>query len=268
MIKETTITDLEKLLKMPEGTLKNAITSAEEVAIELPKVKVFTVEEDDQRVENLKREFKTAGLEIAVKEKRRELGLEFEGKTIDNLLENYKKKVIEEAGINPDKKVLELTRDKEALQANLLKESQKLADFEKAVNRERNQFAIDNTILKQIPDNTLIPKEDVLGLFKTKYQVEKSEQGSLLFKKAGSDEILKSPTTLNPLSAEDVLKDFLMPYIGKPAGGAGAGDSGGASKPGTMEAFMVEMEKKNIGVGSEEFNREMQNRIKEKTLTI
>lgn len=260
------LSDLEKSLKLKEGTLKAAIESTEEVAVEIPKLRIYTEEEENARVENLKTEFKTAGVEIAIKQARDKHGLNFTGKYMDNLLDAFKQKVVDDANINPDKRVADLMSDNEKLRKNLETKTAEHDQLQIAIKKERSQAEIDNSILANIPEKTILPKNDLLTLFKSKYTIDPVEGGGMLFKMNG--ETLKDPATLNPLTAKDVVSSFVTPYLEKPDGGRGGIDDPGKDKPGSLAAFTKEMETKNINEGSEEYNKELQKRIKEKTLVI
>lgn len=266
MIKEEKITLLEKTLRLPEGSLKAAITDEKEVDIELPTLKVYTEEEENTRIENVRKEAKTAGVEMAVKEARNKLGLQFEGKTIDNLLEHHSKKVLADAKIEPEKKVKELQDDNEKLRTNLTQIQTDFDNFKLNSKKERDSIETENVILSKIPQNTLIPQKDVLTVFKANFGIEKDETGNIVFKK--NNEVLKNKTTLSPLTLDEVMNDFITPYIKPVQGGAGGGDDTGKDKPGSIQAFQKEMEEKGIAAGSVDFNKEMNKRLADKTLVI
>lgn len=266
MIKAEKITELEKTLRLPEGTLKSAIEAAEEKDIEIPSLKIYTEEEETARIENERKTAREIGVEIAIKGAKNKFGLQFEGKTIDNLLENYSKKVIQDANISPDKKVQELTSDLEKLRGINSTIENQFNEFKATVIKKEGEREIDSLILTKIPQNTTIPTKDVLHLFKYNFQAEKNEGGIIEFKKDGV--VLKNEKTLNPLTAEEVINSFVTPYLKKPEGGAGGGDEAGGGKPGTLQAFSKEMADRGVREGSLEFNQEMQKRIKEKTLSF
>lgn len=258
--------DLEEKLKLPDGTLKAAIDNTENVKIAIPELLVFTKDEDATRVQNLKNEAKTAGVEIAIKEARTSLGLDFQGKTMENLLNAHKEKVVKEAGIAPDAKVTELTKDNGLLKENLNTLQGQFDTFKTSVGLEKQQNEINNHVLSKIPANITIDKGDMLTLFNSRFQTEKTVDGKIVFKKDGA--VLKNTTTLDPLSAEEVLSTFVTPYLKKPEGGAGGVDDPGNNKPGSLAAFEKEMKDKGVNSGSLEFNQEMAKRITNKTLVL
>ena len=260
------ISDLEKSLRLPEGTIKTAIESAEPIKVEIPDLKIFTNEEDEARINNLKTQFHTAGREIAIKTAREQHGLDFQGKTIDNLLDSYKAKVLAEAKVEPNTKIEELMQDNGKLKSNIATLEQTLETTKKSIQIENQSRLINEKISSSITGELILPKEDIITIFKSKYATEITDDNKVVFKKDG--EVLKNERTLDPLGVEDVMKGFLTPYIKGATGGAGAGDNTGGAGQSNLQKFNKEMESKSIKVGSSDYNREMQKRISDKTLVI
>lgn len=267
------VTELETKFGIAEGTLQAAIDSAESTKIEIPVGTLVNTEthevflKDDylKRTENLKEENKLAGVEIAVKGVRTDMGLEFEGKTMDNLMTAYKEKVLKEANIEPDKKSAEYDTTITGLRTNLTDLQTKFNDLEANGLKKDSQREIDGNILSKLGGNYTLAKEDVMTLFKTRYDVV-VEDGKTLIKQNG--ETMKDKVTYEPLSLEVVMGSFTESYTKKSGGegGAGAGDTLGNSKPGSIEAFYKEME--TSGKTQEEANVEMQVRMKAGTLVL
>ncbi len=261
------LNDLEKSLKLPEGTLKAAIDNTENVKIEIPALVIRTTEEENTLRTNLKTEFGNAAVEIAIKKAREEHKLEFNGKTMDNLLKAYETKALAEAKIEPVKKIQELESDLGTLRTNVSTLQGQLVEKDNQFKAEKQKYETDNLISSKITGDLVLPKEDVALIFKSKHSVELDETGKRVIKRG--DEVLKHPTTLSPLTIDEVMKDFLPAYLKGPGGGAGGEDEPGAgSKTGSMAAFEKEMSKKEIYAGSSAFNQEMNKRIKEKTLVV
>jgi hypothetical protein len=124
---------------------------------------------------------------------------------------------------------------------------------------------IDSILDKSLKVETNIPKEDVLLILKSKYQID-LENDNIVFKQNG--EVVKNDKTLNPKTIEEVFSEFLTPYLKTPSGGTGGKNEQGKPKPNSMQAFKSEMESKGIKLGSAEYNREMSERIKNKTLSL
>jgi|TARA_Y100000310_G_C20682639_1_gene816898 hypothetical protein len=266
--------EIESSLGLAEGTLQEAIASEDAKKIEIPTGtwtntdthEVFLKEDYAKRTDNLKEENKTAGIEIAVKGARTDLGLDFEGKTIDNLLAAYKSKILADAKIEPDGKISELESDKLKLQ-ELNKEYVSKYDSLVAESLKKDgQRSIDENILSKLSDKLTLSKADAMLLFKARYEVVE-EGGKIIVKQGG--ETMKDNTTLEPLSLETIIDSFTEPYTKKPEGGAGGGDTTDPGKSGTLEAFNKEMESRgDHALGSENYMTEMNVRISNGSLKV
>lgn len=259
------LSEIEKTLQLPEGSLKSAIESQESVKIDIPELEVFKKDEYNTRIENLKTTFQKQGADFQIKEMKEKLGLDFEGKTLDKFSEAFKSKVLKEASIEPDQKVKELNSDIEKLRANLLEKDTQIQNIETSYKKKETQRSIKDQLLSKINIETSIPKDDVLLILQSKYEID-LENDSLVFKQNG--EVVKNKTTLSPLGADEVMSQFLPTYAKEATGGKGKGDDTGKFKAGTLEAFTSEMNQKGIKTGSQEFNKEMSKRISDKTLSV
>ena len=266
------ITEIENGLGLKEGTLKDAIASEEATTIEMPvgkmvnpeEFEIIAKEDYETRVNNIKTESKKAGVEIAVKEARNSLGLEFEGKTIDNLLKSHSDKVLADAKIEPEKKVKELAGDKTKLQGKVEEWEGKYNELQTQMLAKDTKLKRDQDILSFMPDKLTLPNRDVLTLFNSNYEVA-TEDGVAVVKSGG--ETLKD-TNLNPKLLKDVVVEFASGYKKPIEGGAGDGDTTGAPKGGSIDAFTEEMVKKEISPNSEAFQLEMKKRISDGTLVM
>jgi hypothetical protein len=248
-----------------EESLKEAIASEEAVELEVPTDRVIkTKEEFDTYTANVKKEAGKASVEMAVKAVRNELDLKFEGKTVDNLLESYKSRVLEEAQIEPDKKITALQSEVDEFKTKLKERNDAFGELEGKYKREGQERTINGKLLDAIPDNVSLAKEDILLLFKSKHDVELSEDG-ISIKRGG--EVLKDDN-LNALAIDDVMKEFIQPYAKKPEGGSGKGTETGNFKAGTIEAFDKRMSDQGHAIGSEAYNSQMTKEISDGTLKV
>lgn len=256
-------------IEIDDNTLKDALEK--QTQVELPKpngLVIRTPEEEETFKTNIRTEAKQTGVEITIKEYRDKLGLSFEGKNMDAFTEAYKKKVLEEANIQPDTKVKALESDIEKLRNNI----QTIQSEKERVENQFQSFKIGTQIQTEIgsiiPANTVIPKDDMITIIKNKYDFT-VENGKTVVKQNG--EILKNPTTLEPLTPKDTIDKFFMDnptYINKGNGGSGGGDSGSGSSKQSIDKFIEEMQGKGIAPNSDKFNAEMNERIKAGTLEV
>jgi|WetSurMetagenome_2_1015567.scaffolds.fasta_scaffold65635_3 hypothetical protein len=261
---------IEKVLGVEPGFLINASKSAEEVEIKIPELKIFKPDEFETFTTNLKKEDyengKKAGVEMSVKEHREKLGLQFEGKTIDKLIEAVQKKTLEDAKIEPSKKIEDLTKDLDKLRNINTDLTNQIETIKNERNQEKTQLQINRAILSELPKTGIHEswtEERLLREFVLDWQPEMTD-GQIVLKKDG--QILKDQL-MNPKKIKDVMSDWVKPFTKQNKGGAGDGDSG-TDKKNSMESFNKEMESNKIGVGTPEYNKEMQKRIKDKTLVV
>lgn len=220
-----------------------------------------TEEEEATFVENHKKDARKEGLEIAVKQYRDEFG--FEGRSIDKLIEAVQKKTLEDAKIEPAeqlKKIQATLQEKEtALQNALSKVSEKENEF----NSFKNQTKLDQYLDGVIPQNTILPKEDIKLILKTKMKFDIDDNGSVLALDSQGN-VIKDPTTANPKEAKEVVESFFkdnQSYLKPIEGGSGGSDSGSAGKKKTIDKFIEEMNAKGIKLNSEPFNTELKKQV-------
>ena len=256
---------IEQTLQLPEGTLLQAIESQEAVKVELPELEVFKKEDYNARIENLKSTFQKQGQDFLIKEAKQKFGLEFEGKSIDTLAEKLRAKALEEAKVEPNEKVKELQSDLEKLRKNLEEKDNLIIQKETEFKQKETKRLIKDTLLSKINVETSIPKEDVLTILQSKYEID-VENDNIIFKQNG--EVLKNNTTLNPKTVDELYAEFLPNYAKQPTGGKGEKNETGHKKANSLEMFNEEMQNKGIALNSEAYNKEMMQRLSNKTLTI
>lgn len=230
MLKKETIEAFAKFAGVSASDLEAKIKSESEEDITLQKVNVFTDEQLNTRIQNEKttsyNEGKTAGVEMEVKNKKKELGYEFEGKDFNSLLEHHSNK-IQESFEKPDKKVQELTNDIEKMKKAHKMELDSITEKNTLLNGTIQSLRTTNNLMNIIPDNTVIPKEDVITLFNSKHKVE-VEDGKTVVKFNG--ETLKDEKTASPLELKNVFMDWAVQnkYVSGTSG-RGGGNEGGVN---------------------------------------
>lgn len=176
--------------------------------IELPELHVFDQNQLTERLKNHVEISKPTLIEMAIKEARNSLGLEFEGKTIENLAKAAIEKGKQEAGIKPS----EALKEKDSIIEKLQKTIQDVeSDYKTKLESKENelsQIRTNQNIYSLIPDNldTNLSKKDLAILFKNDVQIVEQD-GKLLYKQNG--EVLRDTKTQNPLSGENVINNWL-----------------------------------------------------------
>lgn len=223
------------MLKVDATEFESALTSTEEKDLTIQDLSVLTIDELTARDANNKKlgysEGKTASIEMFVKESKEKLGLEFDGKDTEKLLEAFKNKTLSEAKIEPNKKIEELNGVIANLQNNV-----KAFDTEKQTLLSQIEATkTDAKLLSLLPQNRLstLKDEEYLSLFKSEHSVV-SEDGKLVVKKHG--EIVRNPTTQAPLEVNDVINNLFTErkWVGDNGGQAGRGAEGSKGTGGVL----------------------------------
>jgi len=213
---------------------------------------------------------KVAGEEMRVKEMREKHGLEFEGKTMDNLLDAYQKKVITDANIKPAEQITSLQSDLKTLQNNYSVLQVEYDGFKSNITKEKETFKKDNALLSLMPNNLLVDKDIALMALRTKtgLDISFSETGKALTLINGE---IQKDQTLEPI---EMTQDFIVSQLTKlnllpkQEGGRGAGDDTGGGAQGGYDSFVKRMKANGVREGSSEFNEKMQSEMKAGTLKM
>jgi hypothetical protein len=262
------IAEIEVSLGLEAGKLTEMISSDEEHELDLNEIVVLPKATYTERIENIKKETSTTTKEILVKKMRNEFGLEFEGKTEDNLITAFKtklEKVKEEAVTDPEKRYVDLKTDFEKLQSNFAKAEQEKTDLLDGFKKKEQENEIKSEFFKYVPDNTLVSKATIFTEATQQGFTFAIEDGKKVIKDS-SGEIVKDEKTFSPLPYKDWVSNFVTPYLSKAAGGNGGSDEPGSGKAGSFEAFEKEAEKN--GWNATQRNEKMQERIKNGTLKL
>lgn len=258
------ITELEQTLGLESGKLQEMITSEENHKIDLSTKVIVDKNIYDERIANIKKESSTMALEIAVKEQRNALGLDFQGKTMENLVNAIKLKVESESKIEPEEKFKALKTDFEKLQENYNAKETEFTTFKTNIEKQNELNEIKSEFTKHIAGDTLVSKSTIFTEAKEKgYSFEK-EDGKIVVKLNG--ETQKNNDTLSAITVKEFVTNFSTPYLKKPTGGGGGDDETNGGKAGSFDAFLKEAEKN--GWNATKQNEEMAKRIKDGTLTM
>lgn len=187
MISKEQILSLGKLIGVD---LAEAYDAAEEVSIDIPKVKVFT-DEGLKRFESEKYNAgKTAGLEIGIKEFKEENGLNFKGKGLSDLVAHY------EAQKDSDGRV-------KKLQENLTAAEKKAQEMEERYT----QYEVETEMFKAIPaEYGGLTRNELAAIAKANGLTLKKEDGKYVPYRNG--ERVREERTQNDLTPQDAYKAF------------------------------------------------------------
>lgn len=262
-LKKEDIQKLAILAKIPVPDLEKAIGEKEEVALTIQdKLNVYSEDEVTTLKKNEYNSGKTAGLEIAVKETKEEMGLEFTGKTIKGLIEAAQKKAVDEAKINPDQRVKEL-QDKLTNVQNTVKEYEtKMAEKDTEVSGIKLNYELSKHIPVVGENGPSFMPDEVIQLMKINGYEFKQENGAVVPYKDGKQ--LQDKLS-NALPAKDVITNFMKEKKLITEEAVPGGRGGKDQKPGAKATKYSELKEQFIAQGKnlqgEEFAKAVQQAV-------
>jgi len=247
-----------KVVSIDNEVLSKALEDkAEEVKIEFDG-KIRTNEEEESFLKNLKKETVKTAMEMEVKKHRNEMGLEFEGKTFENLIGAITEKNKTEFTKAPSEQLASKEADIKTLQTKIGELTNEKESLTGKFTEFKNNIVVENTFSSMIPKNSLLPKEDMIALMKIKINKGFDEDGRIFFKNEHG-EALKDDQ-LNYLTPEKVGENFFSnnpSYLKGVEGGSGGSDSKAGAKPNSMESFDKKMSANGVNKGSHDYNMAM-----------
>jgi hypothetical protein len=256
-LKKEAIQKIATFLKIKDTDLETAIKDEKEVDISIPeKLSTFTDDEVQTLKTNEYKSGKEAGVEMAVKDAKEKLGLNFTGKSIDGLVEAATKKALDDAKIAPDAKVEELQTKITTLQGTVKEYETKLAEKETEVSGIKLNGELYKHIPKPGENGPALGADAVIMLMKAEGFEFKQENGAVVAYKGGKAVIDKLS---NNLPVNEVISGFMKEkkLISEEAapGGRGGGDklpSGKAMKLSELKKQFADQGKSLLG---EEFSQ-------------
>ena len=211
----------------------NRIVASEEVVTDftMPTGTFFTSSDLEARDSAIKGKAKaeggTAAVEIAIKNARNELGLEFEGKTMANLIKAHEAKIKADAKIEPDKRVQELTAANEALRGQITAFDAEKEEMKGKLEGQKLNYEFSKVVGSGLADVTLKDGWNagyVSQVFSNDYEPAFEDNKIILKYKATGEKVLNAKTQL-PEAPEAVLKAFVMEkgLVGEARKGRGVG---------------------------------------------
>lgn len=210
--------------------LEEAVKSDTDQSLDVPNLKteddfskLISVEDQNTFGNNRFNEGKGAFSEIYAKELKKTHNLDMEGKDLGKVIDAIMANKVKELGGTQE----EWSNEKKTLQ-------QKIADGEKNLLDKTAEFqlklsSIDNVneVKSLIPDKTIIPRDDLVTLFNTRYRIAKEDGRTIIYK--GSEKLQDS--RLEPLALKDVVASFIDEgkYLTVAGMGGGGGGGGGSS---------------------------------------
>jgi len=262
------ILEVEKSLGLESGKLQEMIGSDEVHKIDLSKKVILDESVYNERVSNIKKETIQHTQEVFIKDLRNEFGLEFEGKTKDNLINGFKtklEKVKDESIKDPEERYTNLKSDFDKLQTNFVNKEKEVETIKNEFSQKEKLQKIKNDVFQFIPENTLVSKNTIMIEAEQKGFMFDTEDGNTVIKDRQGN-ILKNETTLSPIGIKEWITEFSTPFLPKVDGGNGGGDDKRNPTAGSYDALMKEA--KDKGWDNSKLNEEVMRRTKDGTLKM
>lgn len=254
-LKTEAIEAIAKLTKIKAEDLKAAIENKDEVDLAVDEKLTVLNDTELQTVKsNSYEEGKVAGVDISIKDIRKELNLDFQGKTIKGLVEAAQKKAVEEAKIPETEKVKELQTKVTTLQKTVEDQDAKILEKDKEVSNVK----LNSELFKNIPAGAALENDEVIELMKLKGYGFESKDGKVIVTKDGQPLVDK---VTNPVPAKDVISGFLkekklIADEGEGEGGGGPEGRGGGGKAPVKFTKLSEVKAKFKAEGKSELGSE------------
>ena len=223
------IDDLARFVEGGAEVLQKALTSQEDVEIKLVAGDFFS----DDYLNTLKKsqfqagkeEGNKIGYDFALKDIKKDAGIEIDGKDRVKILNALKEKYTKDAGIEPTKKVQELESQLKNVQSNYEKDIAEREQIISSLNGKMESFHVNNLIQKEMPELKALKKEQAAILFQNDFQVKKDGENVSLIKNGQpvTDKFGK------PLPLKDVLFDYATSNGWIHSEGKGGDDNKGGS---------------------------------------
>lgn len=220
-----------------------------------------TSEEESVFIENQKKEARKEGIEIAVKQYRDEFG--FQGRTLDKLIEAVKAKTLEDAKIEPEEQLKKLQQTIQEKETALQSALGRIGEKENELTSFKKNIKLDKFLDGVIPEKTLLPKDDMKLILKTKLKFDFDENENIVTLDSNGN-VIKDPTTANPKQAKDVVDLFFKEnqnYLTPISGGAGGEDSKSGGKKKSIDDFIKEQKDKGVKLNTPEFNENLKKQV-------
>lgn len=256
MLSQKTMDAIAAIMGIKADELATAISSENESDLAIPEGRFLVTADEATLLDNHGKkkydEGKSKGSKDTIELLKTTTGIEFDGAKPDDFVSSFKKAVLEEAKIEPNKTIAERDASILALQKTIEDKNKEFQTLQGTVEQEKRKAKLLG-LIPEIPESIGISKEEAMNLYNLSY--EKREDGVYKNGVKLKDELQ------NDITEEAALKAFITEkgWGENPSGrGGGAGGGGGAGvglgKISTLEEFEALRESKGFAIGSEEAN--------------
>ena len=248
------INELAKFVKGGADVLQKAITSEDEISIEFVDGSFVSDSEledlKNERFNSGKKEGQTICYDFAMKDVKKDFGLDIEGKNREDIIKAARSKVMSDAKIEPDKKISELNQSLENLRKQYETDKSSWEGEVSSYKGKLKDISIMNELQRNTPDIKGLKSSQFATLARTEFEFDFSEDGMLVAKKNGN--IIKDKME-KPIPVKDILTDYATQNGWNSVPGRGGNNEfGDKSEFKTLNDVYKHMEQNNINPMSAE----------------
>lgn len=260
------ITDLAKLAKVSDvEAFAEALKSETDTdfQLDIESLVVRTKDEDETYKTNISKEVKdkafSDAFEIQIKNMKKEVGLEFDGKKSKDFIDAFKTQILDNANIEPNNRISELESSLTNTSKSLQEKELEIENIKSGFHKEKTRLKAES-LIPELPKGLGLDKKEATDLFFMNYEVKSDG----VYK---GDVRLVNQTTAEPFKLEEVVNTFVSDrgWNKQPSGrgGAGGGTGGSPSSISTLDEFNLAASEKGFNVGSKDYNAFLAEVVKE-----
>lgn len=256
MLSEKSVSNLATILGTDAKSLMAQISSEEEVDITLPSGDFFTEDELSKRDTSKYLEGKDAGVEMLVKNLKKEKGYQFESKNIEDFLNHYEEDLKSKYSKNSDERVKELEGDLTKVKSSYEQELESLREQQSKYQKQLRSLELNNSLMGMMPKETTIKKDAIITLFNTEHDIVE-EDGRKFVVKNGQK--LKNDKTAEPLEISQVFNEWVVKenFVKTQPGRGGQNETGDSGLSGikTISKFQEKLESEGVSPNTLEYQK-------------
>lgn len=262
------ITDLAKLAKVTdvEAFAKALLSETDtDYTLDTSNLIIRTKEEEESFKSNISKDVKdkafSDAFEIQIKNMKKDLGLEFEGKKSKDFIEAFKSQILDNAKVEPNKRISELETSLELANNKLSEKDSELSGLQLSYKAEKVKLEAENYMPK-LSDSIGLSQKEATDFFLSKFEIK--EDGIY----RGNERQVDAKTA-TPLGLQDVVTNFVTERgwnTVTPQGRGGDGinkDRGASVVPTTLQEFEASASEKGFNVGGQDYNAYLAEVVKE-----
>ncbi len=250
MLNKATTDQIAGMLGLQAEDFAQALSSEKEEELTLKEGRFLTGDEVEEIKDNHGKTRYDAGAEASremlLKNMSKDVGFEENIKDPSKFITAFKEQILNEANIEPDKKISELESSLEKLRGVVQTKDEDYLKLQTEVEGRKVKFDV-QSFIPDMPSGLGISKEEATSLF---FMNREIKDGNVL----KNGEIVKNGME-KPISVENAVKDFVTEkgWNAVPTGRGGGSGSNGSTRS-TMQDYKDTLKERGLREGSMEAN--------------